>query len=233
MVKKGMKKFKLPFALVLLFSFFCLSFTDARARIVDTIEALKEKKVEVDGKTGYRLAKCLREAMSIVAPGPLEVMKWIKEEMGKAIARGCGVIQWQTPSGFIVNQKRNEYKTQMLELKLLGRTRFNVLSEETGPSKRKHQSCGAPNLIHSLDASLLHLAFQRFDAPFSVIHDSVLCRATDMAILSALVRETYMYLFADNNYLADFAQQIGAETEPPIIDTLRPESVIESTYFFC
>ena len=45
MVKKGMKKFKLPFSLVLLFSFFCLSFTDARARIVDTIEALKEKKI--------------------------------------------------------------------------------------------------------------------------------------------------------------------------------------------
>ena len=45
MVKKCMKKFKLPFALVLLFSFFCLSFTDARARIVDTIEALKEKKI--------------------------------------------------------------------------------------------------------------------------------------------------------------------------------------------
>lgn len=45
MVKKGMKKFKLPLALVLLFSFFCLSFTDARARIVDTIEALKEKKI--------------------------------------------------------------------------------------------------------------------------------------------------------------------------------------------
>lgn len=40
-----MKKFKLPFALVLLFSFFCLSFSDARARIVDTIEALKEKKI--------------------------------------------------------------------------------------------------------------------------------------------------------------------------------------------
>ena len=45
MVKKTMKKFKLPFTLVLLFSFFCLSFTDARARIVDTIEALEEKKI--------------------------------------------------------------------------------------------------------------------------------------------------------------------------------------------
>ena len=196
-------------------------------------EALKEKGVEVDGKVGYALAKILREAMDKVAPGPLRVMSWIKEEMGKAITRGCGVIQWQTPSGFIVQQKRNKYSTKRLELKLLGGCKFSVVDQELGPDKRKHQSSGAPNLIHSLDASLLHLAFQRFDAPFSVIHDSVLCRATDMAILSTHVRETYMYLFAENDYLTDFAQQIGAETEPPIIDTLEPESVIESTYFFC
>ena len=92
---------------------------------------------------------------------------------------------------------------------------------------------GAPNVIHSLDASLLHLTFQRFDVPFTVIHDSVLCRATDMSCLNALVRETYMNMFAEHDYLTDFAQQIGAETEPPIIGDLEPSSVIESTYFFC
>ena len=196
-------------------------------------EALRDKGVEVDGKVGYALAKCLREAMDEVAPGPLRVMDWIKKEMGAAITRGCGVVQWQTPSGFIVQQKRNKYSTKRLDLKLLGRCSFSIIDQELGPDKRKHQSSGAPNLIHSLDASLLHLAFQRFDAPFSVIHDSVLCRATDMAILSTHVRETYMFLFAENDYLTDFAQQIGAETEPPIIDTLEPESVIDSTYFFC
>ena len=54
-----------------------------------------------------------------------------------------------------------------------------------------------------------------------------------MSILSTLVRETYMHLFAEHDYLKDFAQQIGAETEPPIIGDLEPSSVIESTYFFC
>jgi hypothetical protein len=77
------------------------------------------------------------------------------------------------------------------------------------------------------------LAFQRFDVPFSVIHDSVLCRATDMSLLSHLVRETYMVLFAENDFLTDFAKQIGATEAPPIIGTLKPESVINSTYFFC
>jgi hypothetical protein len=47
-----------------------------------------------------------------------------------------------------------------------------------------------------------------------------------MSILSTLVRETYMHLFAEHDYLKDFASQIGAESEPPIIGDLEPESVI-------
>ena len=42
-----------------------------------------------------------------------------------------------------------------------------------------------------------------------------------------------MILFAEHDYPRDFALQIGAETEPPIIGDLQPETVIESTYFFC
>jgi hypothetical protein len=55
-----------------------------------------------------------------------------------------------------------------------------------------------------------------------------------MAILSTLVRETYMYLFAENDYLQDWADQLDVELDPAVIvGTLNPESVIESTYFFC
>ena len=67
----------------------------------------------------------------------------------------------------------------------------------------------------------------------ALIHDSVLCRATDMGVLSSIVRETYMHLFAEHDYLKTFAMQIGAETEPPIIGDLEPSRVIDSTYFFC
>ena len=92
----------------------------------------------------------------------------------------------------------------------------------------------APNLIHSLDASLLHLSATQFHAPISLIHDSVLCRATDMTHLSHLVRDTYMHLFAGRDFLREFAQAIGAESEPPIIGDMDFISqVIDSPYFFC
>jgi DNA-directed RNA polymerase len=123
---------------------------------------------------------------------------------------------------------------ERVQLQLMGVVNMRVATEDSDKVDiNHHKNATAPNLIHSLDASLLHLSALRFDAPIALIHDSVLCRATDMSDLSTVVRETYMHLFAEQNYLESWAKQIGAETEPPIIGDLEPESVIESTYFFC
>ena len=172
--------------------------------------------------------------MQAVVPGPMSVMKWIEEEVSKAIKRGAMELEWITPSGFVVNQRIMKKKTERFDLQLLGRCVLSVATEEENKvDLNRHKAATAPNLIHSLDASLLHLGVIRFDKSIALIHDSVLCRAIDMDELSTIIRETYMHLFAERDYLTDFARQIGAETEPPIIGDLKPETVIDSTYFFC
>lgn len=197
-------------------------------------EALKEKGIEVEKDDLTATVKAVRDAMNVIVPGPMSVMKWIESEVAAAIDRGAKELQWVTPSGFVVTQKLMKKKVQEIELQLLGRCHIKIATEDGDKVDRSHhKNATAPNLIHSLDASLLHLSALRFDAPISLIHDSVLCRATDMSVLSAIVRETYMHLFAEHDYLTTFAQHIGAETEPPMCNTLEPASVIESTYFFC
>lgn len=197
-------------------------------------EALKEKGIEVEKEDLTAVVKAVRDAMNVIVPGPMRVMKWIESEVAAAIDRGATELSWVTPSGFVVTQKLMKKNVKTVELQLLGRCQINVADGDTDKvDKKHHKNATAPNLIHSLDASLLHLSATRFNAPISLIHDSVLCRATDMSVLSAVVRQTYMHLFAEHDYLTDWASQIGAETKPPIIDTLKPESVIESTYFFC
>lgn len=197
-------------------------------------EALKEKGVEVEKDDLTATVKAVREAMNIIVPGPMRVMKWIETEVAAAIDRGATELEWATPSGFVVTQKLMKKKVQEIELQLLGRCHIKVATEDGDKvDKSHHKNATAPNLIHSLDASLLHLSTLRFDAPISLIHDSVLCRATDMSVLSAIVRETYMHLFAEHDYLTTFAQMIGAEKDPPMINDLEPSSVIKSTYFFC
>ena len=197
-------------------------------------EALKEKGVEVDKDDLTATVKAVRDAMNVIVPGPMAVMSWIESEVGNAIDRGLTEITWVTPSGFSVTQRLMKPDVKNIELQLLGRCKVKVSTGDTDEvDKAHHKNATAPNLIHSLDASLLHLSALRFDAPISLIHDSVLCRATDMSVLSDIVRETYMHLFAEHEYLTTFAQQIGAETDPPMCNTLEPASVIDSTYFFC
>ena len=197
-------------------------------------DALKEKGIEIDKEDLTQTVSAVRDAMNTVVPGPMRVMKWIEDEVTQAIKRGASKLSWTTPSGFIVNQRIMKKEVKIMELQLLGRCRLHVATDDTVEvDKARHKAATAPNLIHSLDASLLCLSTLRFNAPITLIHDSVLCRATDMSYLSTIVREVYMSMFAKHDYLTDFALQIGAETEPPIIGDLNAESVIESTYFFC
>jgi len=161
-------------------------------------------------------------------------MKWIEKEVANAIDEGFTELTWSTPSGFVVTQKLMKSQLTVVELQLLGRCQIKIATGDTETVDRMHhKNATAPNLIHSLDASLLHLSTLRFNAPISLIHDSVLCRATDMGVLSTIIRETYMHLFAEHDYLTTFAKQINAKTKPPMINTLEPSSVIDSTYFFC
>lgn len=197
-------------------------------------EALKEKGVDITKEDLTETVKAVRDAMNTVFPGPMSVMKWIEKEVAAAIDRGADKIQWVTPSGFVVTQRLMKKNTKVIELQLLGRCQVRVATDDSDKvDKAHHKNATSANLIHSLDASLLCLSTLRFNAPISLIHDSVLCRATDMGILSAIVRETYMHLFAEHDYLTTFAQHIGAETKPPIIGDLEPSTVIDSTYFFC
>ena len=196
-------------------------------------EALKEKGYEIEKEELTELVNQVRAAMYRELPGPMKVMDWIEEQVSVALADGRNELTWTTPSGFVVTQKLMKKDIQEIELQLMGRCEIHVASDSQEVDRQHHKNATSPNLIHSLDASLLHLSAIRFNAPLALIHDSVLCRATDMACLSAIVRETYMHLFAEHDYLNDWAQQIGATTPPPIVGDLEPESVIESTYFFC
>ena len=196
-------------------------------------DALKEDGIEIEKDELTQTVKAVREAMDEVVPGPMAVMKWIEDSVSQVIKNGAKELEWVTPSGFVVSQKLMKKKVEVLDLKLLGRCQLRLATDDTNEvDKTRHKAATAPNLIHSLDASLLHLSVMKFNHPIAVIHDSVLCRATDMSILSAVVREIYLHL-AKQNYLTDFANQIGAESEPPIIGNLKPEAVIDSTYFFC
>jgi len=54
-----------------------------------------------------------------------------------------------------------------------------------------------------------------------------------MGTLNRLVRETYTNIFSEKCWLSEFAETINASEPPPIVGTLDPKVVSNSTYFFC
>ena len=196
-------------------------------------DAFKEKEVDVTKEELTQCVQAVRTAMNEVVPGAMSVMKWIEQEIARTIKSGADEIRWTTPSGFIVKQRLMKTAKTRIESQLMGSVRISISGAEIGVDLKHHKNATAPNLIHSLDASLLHLATTSTNFPIALIHDSVLCRGTDMCKLSSLVRKTYMHLFAEHEPLTDFALAIGAEEQPPIIGDLKPEAVIDSQYFFC
>ena len=197
-------------------------------------DALKEKGVEIEKDDLTATVKAVRNAMDVVVPGPMRVMKWIEKEVGEAIKNGATELTWTSPSGFVVTQRLMKKNIKQISLQLLGRCRIDVATEDSDTvDLAHHKNATAPNLIHSVDAALLHRSAKYFRKPLAVIHDSVLARACDMDELSNTVRKTYMHIFAGEDYLSKWAEEIGAQSEPPIIGDLEPERVINSTYFFC
>ena len=153
-------------------------------------EALKEDGVEIERDDLTKVVTAVRDAMYREVPGPMEVMDWIERMVSSALADGKTELSWTTPSGFVVNQKLMKKQVDIIKLQLLGQCKIYVASNDSDVvDKRHHCNATAPNLIHSLDASLLCLSTIRFDAPIALIHDSVLCRATDMSTLSVLVKK--------------------------------------------
>ena len=57
--------------------------------------------------------------MSQVVPGPMSVMKWIEDEVSKAIKRGAMELEWTTPSGFVVSQRLMKRKDGDYRVKTL------------------------------------------------------------------------------------------------------------------
>ncbi len=132
-------------------------------------DALKEKGVDIDKDDLTITVKAVRDAMNTVVPGPMSVMKWIEDEVSKAIKRGATELEWITPSGFVVKQRIMKKEVVRLKLQLLGECKLSVATKDGDKvDVLRHKAATAPNLIHSLDASLLHLSIVKFKHPIAL-----------------------------------------------------------------
>jgi DNA-directed RNA polymerase, mitochondrial len=146
-------------------------------------------------------------------------------------------LVWKTPFfSFPVIQWKN--KTAQKRVKtVLGNLSLRF---PTGHINKQQQNNGvAPNLIHSLDATIEYLTVETLLSmgvkDFMLIHDSFGVPANDVPKLNIAVREAYITLF-ESNPLASWVNQIDSkyseEAESIMLNTLDLNDVRDSRYIF-
>lgn len=175
-----------------------------------------------------------------------EIMSWFK----KAARRSAKMakdheIQWVTPNGFLVIQRR--VKTQEILYQTSMGEKINVrlslrLTEDTDETDLSgHASAVSPNFIHSLDACALQetvtLSHANGIRSFAMIHDSYGTHAADTVALAQYLRRVFVDMYTKYDVLQRWinSQSQAAREEFPELPAkgnLNLEDIMNSEHFF-
>ena len=201
----------------------------AKTQLADMLDKAEELGVELSWWEGFVLVLALREAL-FASVGALKVMQQIGNQM-KSISKANeqATFTWTSPSGVKVVQQK--VQGQMERVQVAGKdVALRVNKAECDPSG--HMTATCPNLVHSLDAALLHLTFAECSVPFGLIHDSVLALATDIDDVVVSLKQTFINMFSED-VLGMFAKEVGIDlTKLQAKGNLDLSKVMDSEYFF-
>ena len=118
------------------------------------------KGIELEAGELQMIVKAIyRYAVRKVFDGPCRSMEFIQKVAADRIKAGHTTLEWMTPSGFKVIQEYRKNEVERINTKLLGQRLLSSLLkewEDRSINLTKAKTAASPNLIHSLDAALLH-----------------------------------------------------------------------------
>lgn len=134
------------------------------------------------------LAKQAVGAVKQFIPQGMECMDWLTS-VASPVAKANKPVCWISPSGFLVVQPYMASQGVSVKTNLAGKFRYVLLQKENlkKVDDSKQKLAVSPNFIHSLDASILHLALCDFQHTSVVaIHD---CFGTHANFIDELVKK--------------------------------------------
>lgn len=175
----------------------------------------------------------------VVVKGRL-IMAWLKtgsRKIAKSFKKSEEpVIWWITPSGFPASQCYFEMEVHRIRTHLHGEEKIRLYTETDEPDVNNHTTGMAPNFVHSMDASHLHLtAAAAKDAgidSLAMIHDDYGTHAEDAEKLYRIIRETFVAMYEKHDPLRSLQAKYPAMGVPPERGGLDINEVLRSSFFF-
>ena len=160
------------------------------------------------------MARLIWEAVGTTVVKAVEGMAWL-QKVAELICKEGHVVTWTTPNGLPVQQNYMCLTQEVMKLRFnRARVRFYTQVEQEGVVDTRRQAQGiSPNFIHSMDAAhlqrVVNAEHSKGNTNFMMIHDSFGTDAAHAGQLFKTIREEFVGLYKDQNYLQDFLEQVS------------------------
>lgn len=169
-------------------------------------------------------------------------MDWL-QSCARVLTKEKLPIVWTTVDGLPVMQRYPDMTKRRVKTKMGDQLVYLTLNEENHSKldSRRQGNGISPNWVHANDACHLrmtvNLASFNGVTHFAMIHDSFGCHASDVEMLGACLRETFVDLYVNHDPLSMFKQEGEAFAKAELPDLpakgdLDVSQVLGSEFFF-
>ena len=214
-----------------------------KGQVADACNSKRGLDLDIKWENIAYLSEKIDEAVKLVLPGVDFVLDWLQRVAVTAIERDPEkkTINWATPSGCLIIQSYLTDELKRVRSYALGGSRYytprvNVKTDEV--AENKVESSTAANVVHSCDASIIHIAVAKCDFPISMTHDCGYARAgKDMELLNKALHQAFVNVvsfevlesFATINGVEDMVEEVSVKKN----HKFDRSDALKSDYLFC
>ena len=165
-------------------------------------------------------------------PKAFQALKWMRSLAKIAADKEVSDFHWTSPAGDHISLLEREVILKEFRTSHLGKCTLPI--GRSGPNYPAMIKALAPGFVHSLDASLLKIAFDGWKESLSCIHDCVLLHPQDVDAAMVKIRAAFQAT-CEGDPLAQLADSMGIT--PEVLPRLKQgegklEQVHDSRYLF-
>jgi DNA-directed RNA polymerase, mitochondrial len=183
-------------------------------------------------KDTYKISTYVIKAAKHCFPKAFQALKWMRSLAKIAADKEVSDFHWTSPAGDHISLLEREVILKEFRTSHLGKCTLPI--GRSGPNYPAMIKALAPGFVHSLDASLLKIAFDGWKESLSCIHDCVLLHPQDVDAAMVKIRAAFQAT-CESDPLAQLADSMGIT--PEVLPRLKQgegklEQVHDSRYLF-
>lgn len=212
------------------------------AELADEVAAIEQWRADVVAPARF-LAQRFRAVLETRLAPVRAVEAWLRATASTLLPRGAH-LAWRGPSGFPMRLGEPHDGLSPVTTLTGGRHRWRARNEPRSPggelSARATAPSLMPNVIHSFDASFLHLVLatcEEHDVPVLTNHDCFAARPEDAAFLHGTLHRRLHDIYQPD-WLARMADDFAAQAPglrvppPPVRGRLDPQAIGSNPHHF-